>query len=116
MAENCSTLCYCQGQLRKLQQNIGEWTCQYCFKAQTIDTFYACTAANCSYKKVTGANYLACSACVESADQEKEVDSKSEESSDAEAFMSKKVRWTLDRISYTSTAKISTPALRMTFV
>ena len=90
--------------MRKGNQNINKWTCQCCFKAQTISIFYACTAANRAYKKVAERNYLACSACVESAGQEGEVDSKSKESSDAKAFLFKKVRWTLDRISYTSTA------------
>ena len=100
MAQNCGKLCYCQGQLRKLQQNIGEWTCGCCFRAQTVDTFYYCTAANCMQKKVTGSSYFACSACVESADhEEEEMDSKSQESLDAKAFLLKKVRWMLDRIS-----------------
>ena len=100
MAQNCGTLCYCQEPLGKYEANAGEWTCCCCFKTQTIDTFYYCNAANCTYEKVTGSSYLACAACFESVDQEEDMDSKSEESSDAEAFLLKKVRWTLDRISY----------------
>ena len=98
MEDIFSALCYCQEPLVK-------WTC-CCFETKNSVTSYNRNAAECTYKQVTGTTHFVCAACFEFSDQE-EVDSKSEESSDADAFMLKKVKWTLDRISYTSTATMS---------
>ena len=64
-------------------------------------TMYVCRADDeCIYKKVTGRtnNFMLCTECYKS-EVDLDVGSKSKESSGANAFLFKKVKWTLERIS-----------------